>query len=362
MTASADPAAPTISFAEKTLGLLDEASFSATYKHAVLLALIDCCREATGPRGEAPGELPVASLARRIVELYWPQTDGFPSHRGPTLLRQNAGGQARIVSLIARFRADFGLQSRGAAPDAGGAPELERLHREVQWSLANMPLPRLQRPYEPFIYLLDWDEHTARGRYFAQRERRIRFIGDSATHLVRLSNLLRPVVQRRWAALVARLNQDVIQDADLDRFLFDPSRSTPRKLWGGLRALQSGRCFYCARAVRTGHIDHFLPWAYSSDEGIENLVVACRTCNLAKSAHLAAAPPLERWVGRLQDSRADLADLSTASAWPSHPKRTSGMARSLYLSVPAGKKLWQPEGFVDAEREREAIEATLMAA
>jgi len=34
----------------------------------------------------------------------------------------------------------------------------------------------------------------------------IRFVGDTGDHLVRLSGLLRPLIQREWSGLVARFN------------------------------------------------------------------------------------------------------------------------------------------------------------
>jgi hypothetical protein len=41
-------------FGEKLLNLLDEGSFTATYKYAVLLGLIDLCMEHSSSDGSAP--------------------------------------------------------------------------------------------------------------------------------------------------------------------------------------------------------------------------------------------------------------------------------------------------------------------
>jgi hypothetical protein len=43
-----------IGFAEKVLELLDEGRYTATYKYAVLLALIDLCLEGTQASGAPP--------------------------------------------------------------------------------------------------------------------------------------------------------------------------------------------------------------------------------------------------------------------------------------------------------------------
>lgn len=54
-------------------------------------------------------------------------------------------------------------------------------------------------------------------------------------------------------------------------------------------ARQKDRCFYCKRKLRKGeafHFDHVIPLAgeRTSWNGPENMVAACPTCNMAKSA------------------------------------------------------------------------------
>jgi hypothetical protein len=63
-----------IGFAERVLELLDEGRFTATYKYAVLLALIDVCLERTQASGAPPDIVTTRQLADKIVEVYWPHT------------------------------------------------------------------------------------------------------------------------------------------------------------------------------------------------------------------------------------------------------------------------------------------------
>ena len=74
-----------IGFAEKVLELLDEGRYTATYKYAVLLALIDLCLEGTQASGAPPEMVTTRQLADKIVELYWPHTVPFAS-RAPARL------------------------------------------------------------------------------------------------------------------------------------------------------------------------------------------------------------------------------------------------------------------------------------
>jgi len=92
-----------IGFAEKVLELLDEGRYTATYKYAVLLALIDLCLEGTQASGAPPEMVTTRQLADKIVELYWPHTVPFASRAPARILSQNTRGQAEIVSAILRF-------------------------------------------------------------------------------------------------------------------------------------------------------------------------------------------------------------------------------------------------------------------
>jgi hypothetical protein len=82
-----------IRFAEKIVQLLDEGGFSATYKYAVLLALMDLCLERSAVDGSPPTSITTPQLAAKIVELYWPHAEPFDDTG--VVLRQNNGSQPR---------------------------------------------------------------------------------------------------------------------------------------------------------------------------------------------------------------------------------------------------------------------------
>jgi hypothetical protein len=219
MSASANEGA-LVAFGEQVLSLLDEARYSTSYKHALLLGLIDTLRARTGPTGQTATELPVSAVADRVLELYWPQTFPFAARGGSRLLRQSNSGTAHIITLILQFRQAENILPRTPIEVAKRCPTFGSLVYETEWVLANMPLPRLQNPYPDFIYEIDWDATTPRGKYFRDSTRSITFIGDAADHLVAIAGLLRPLIQRLWAKLVAGWNPTLVEDTILDRFLF----------------------------------------------------------------------------------------------------------------------------------------------
>jgi hypothetical protein len=242
-----------IAFAEKVLELLDEGRYTATYKYAVLLALMDLCLERTQESGAPPDTVRTPELAEKIVETYWPHTAPF-GERAPEarVLRQNSSGQAEIVSAITRFRsrqapeAATSWQGRLAAPKQYAA-----LVRSVEWKLIEMPLPRLRRmgaASTDFVYEIGWNERIAKRTFdrYADGDtggfdNRVCLRPGVGEYLLQLNGLLRPLIHRRWCAMVALLNK--LEDSRLEEFLFGAERVPTVKVRAGLWEIQGKRCF-----------------------------------------------------------------------------------------------------------------------
>jgi 5-methylcytosine-specific restriction endonuclease McrA len=345
-----------IAFAEKVLELLEEGRYTATYKYAVLLALIDVCLEQTQRSGAPPDTVTTRQLADKIVELYWPHTLPFAGRTTATVLKQNTTGQAEIVSAIMKFRARHApdqsaprWHARIAKPKAYAS-----LVSQVEWKLIEMPLPRLQilgRSESRFIYEFGWDQRVRQARVARYQagtagafDNRVLLKSGVGEYLLQLSGLLRPLIQRRWAAMVAELNR--LEESQLDLFLFGADRTQTAKVRGGLWEIQDRRCFYCHDRVRDpvqAEVDHFVPWSRHQDDGLDNLVVADQRCNGAKSSSLAAAEHVAQWARRFAAHSAEaaqLASLAAAKAWDRQPGRSLNVARAIYLRLPNDARLW----------------------
>lgn len=353
-----EPDRGALAFAEKLLSLLDEGRVATTYKYAVLLGLIDLCLEHSTISGSAPPAVRTEQLAEKVLELYWPHT--APYGDAAETLHQSGTGKAELISLIQHFR-----NRRAPDPSAtlfrartADTASYERLIREVEWKLIEMPLPRLQivgRQLDPFLYEISWDTNVKRRDLSTPGfDRSIRFPGCAGEHLLRLAGLLRPLVQRHWTRLVARFNADLIPDARLEEFLFGAMRISLEPVRQGLSELQDGRCFYCGGSLGRGsQVDHFVPWARYANDGLENLVASDGACNAAKSDHLAATEHVERWLDRLRARKDDLAQLADRARWARDPERGLAVARSIYLRLPPEGRLWAGRGgFVPVDRPR----------
>jgi hypothetical protein len=345
-----------IGFAEKVLELLDEGRYTATYKYAVLLALMDVCLERTESSGAPPEMLTTRQLADKIVELYWPHSVPFASLVPVAVLKQNTTGQAEIISAIMRFRAQHASdpsvprwESRMGAPEA-----YEGLVRRVEWKLIEMPLPRLQmmgQSYRPFIYEIYWDQRVEQREVTGYQvgaessfDNRVMFRPGVGEYFLQLSGLLRPLIQRRWAAMVAQLNR--LEESQLEMFLFGTDRTRTARIRAWLWEIQGRRCFYCDARITDpvrGQVDHFVPWSRYPDDTLDNFVVADNSCNGFKSSSLASADHLTRWTRRFVEGSgeyAELADLTQRAGWDRQPDRSLNVARAIYLRLPDDARLW----------------------
>jgi hypothetical protein len=64
-----------------------------------------------------------------------------------------------------------------------------------------------------------------------------------------------------------------------------------------LRVTDRTQCFYCERPIDDGatpHVDHVIPWSFLLSDPLWDLVLACASCNLAKSDVLPDARYLDK--------------------------------------------------------------------
>jgi 5-methylcytosine-specific restriction endonuclease McrA len=397
---------PPVDVAERTLRLLDEGRYSATYKQAVLVALIDLCLESTRHDGTPTDVLTTRQLAEKVVALYWAHTRVWATEGTGRILVQNTSGPREkvergggIVAKIRIFRDELERLTPGtanlAAARSAHRARYESLVDDVEWTLIEMPLPKLQRIGDrntEWLYHIDWrdtDERDDAHRHKPlprpaqvrayQRQLRLKPAAsdpatpssdsppatsdfDNRVHLqpgvasafARLHSLLRPHVLRHWTAQVVRLNK--LRDDDVGGFLFEQERQDTSAVRAPLIELQGGRCFYCAGELKGPvHVDHFIPWARHPDNGLHNLVAADSGCNGAKKDYLPSLTHLARWRARAIEHAAGLEAIAAACHWDDGSKRILGVARAIYLALPAQMPLWR------GGREFESSDAALLA-
>lgn len=357
---SAEPSIDAVALAQKIAALLDSAVFDTTYKLSTLEALIDLVSSSIGESGTPRESFSAREVSSRVLHRYWSQTANFGtagtgSH---SFLRQRSGGQGGdLVSRIAQARIELSLTSHADTLVSARKrwPEVIKKLEDLAWErVVDMPLPRLQRfgggggsqGYEDrFIYDYKWGaEGEKKHLALARKDDTISLKDGVGRGLVALQPLLRRHIEILWLHLVADWNPNLTDAGRLRVALFGSQRQANKSLANPLAELQNGQCFYCGEIFgKSIEVDHFLPWSLSRNDNIENLVVACPSCNGKKSDSLASLPYLEAWRQRVFESslvREALAELAEKFARVYDPHSTLGQARGLYLYAPAAQPLW----------------------
>ncbi len=326
-------------FLQKLQHLLVEGEFVATYKFALLLALVRWALE--NPDHDEREPVDVRDLALHVIELYWPHTRPFaapagvaaeasppfaPRFDGPAsgVLVQERGRQSlKILKEIEELQ----RRTRRAFRDAQDT-ERAALINTVRRSISDMPLWKLQSVRdreEPLHFLYH------RGRHDSE----IVFEPGTVACLVAFAPLIEDVVRSAWLRFVLRCNPKLLgAGSQVETFLFPDDRNSLEAWRGPIEAVQGSRCFYCDETMHgRGEVDHFLPWArYRRDLG-HNFVLAHKQCNKAKLDHLAAFTHLRHWCERNDDPDGRLERSFTDAGLPHDWTTLRRVASSLYRVV-----------------------------
>lgn len=327
---------------ERLLRVVDEGRRTATYKLALLLALIDAVAV-----GGGSSDIGTRAIAAEVLTHYYPQTRIYVAANGiERELRQITlkGSPPLRAALRLRLLGDVhGCRSadeaRSRLPD-----EYEIALNAVEDTFVRYPIPLLQvvgSQLIPFLYAADWPEGTSVAALRREGRDVVRFLPGVVDRLVVLGPMLRPLIELHWTADVARWTGLDLEDASLRSHLFGSERvAFPARLVGGLRDIQDGCCFYCGDAVAgRGQVDHFLAWSRWPNDAVENLMLA-DGCNGAKSDHLVARRHLNRWTGHVENHADDLVDLAGSLGWRTAIDRTRSLVASTYSHVAGGTPLW----------------------
>ena len=232
-------------------------------------------------------------------------------------------------------------------------PTLVAARRSTEWNrvvgeaarlVTTMPLWRLQvigRQTHEFLY----SRSTRRG-YICLKP-------GVPANLRRFHGLVIRLAQSEWLRFVQETNQSLLgPTVDLASFLFGTNRRGLSRLRDGLKDLQSGRCFYCARTITDGgDVDHFIAWSRYPRDLVHNFVLAHATCNAHKRDRLASETHLERWVRRSETDRVALTELGDEAGfvgdWPTSQRVAQwsyGHAKSLDAQVWVARDDLEPLG------------------
>ncbi|WP_081292864.1 HNH endonuclease [Mycobacterium colombiense] len=331
---------------QRVVGIIETGRRTATYKLAVLSALIDYCVEHLPETPTATLDVPLDDLADRVIELYWRQVVPFEGdeHRLYQSSGEKSGDRALILDEIAQLRSSPGKQARHtpAVARKQAPTEYEQARARIVRVLVRQPLYRLQKltgkgQHDAFLYDDSWMHDSVSKREIDKHRNQIQLEPGVANGLARLAGLLKPTLRIHWVQEVRALNPAINHKVPpVERYLFGADRVALARAGNALKDAFSHSCFYCSKRAATT-VDHVLPWSRLGLDSLANLVPACDRCNGSK---LDAVPAVEHVIAALCRDRSKLEEISDRLHWPAEFSRVALAARGIYLSTPEQSPTW----------------------
>jgi 5-methylcytosine-specific restriction endonuclease McrA len=328
---------------QRLLLIINEGQREATYKLALLLALIDWCT--TNSAKNSPNRIPTSELAERVLALYWDQVLPYHPPKGRNALVLKQGNKPLILSTVAGLRRTAGNTTSLTQTKRRFATEYQRAVRAIDRVLADQPIPRLQivnRQKIPFLYDVRWQPKKG-AAIVAKGNGHIDLLPGVREGLAALGSLLRPIIERVWVGdLIARNRLESEEHFVYQHLFGSERRAFPTAARKALTGLQDGSCFYCkVRLTARSHIDHFIPWSKYPNDAIENLVLACERCNSSKTDYLATPSLVDNWLSHIKTHGAALSSIADTTNLDSDAHRTIRLAQGKYNELADGAVLWQ---------------------
>jgi hypothetical protein len=364
-----------LSVAAYVIELLEDGKRTATYKLALLTALLDLAMQAPAVPPQSAVSIRTIDIAHCVIGGYWPHTLIY--RKTGHILIQNSQkdedsmllGGSGIVRKVADFRLALRNELNGREPsfaDAVASSSYRNLLRDIETILVKMPIPKLQvlpGGNVARLYVMGWQQNDSsidlgksvdlesgisQSLSLKQRlpDRFIQLLPGVLAAFQSLNVLLRSYIQNCWVDQVVSLNKATLQDSDVSsvgEFLFSRTRVSTQVLQQPLMTLQKSRCFYCGSQIRKEpEVDHFIPWSRIPDDGLHNLVAAHADCNRSKSNLLPSLEHLDAWLTRNADQEDEIRERihEINVSWIFDPKRAANTAYNTYSQLPKDYNLW----------------------
>lgn len=335
------------------LEVMERASMTGTNKLGLLLALLDLAPE----RIEDNRPIAKEELTERYLDIHWEHARPY----GKIELRHSSVRKKRNDDSVATdttvMQQIYLLREQLEGQGHGGLQDqiLDVVHSRVgdtdwwdrSWDSAvastkkdlwRNPIDKLQNlpgAPEPFLYEVIGQE--------------VRFIPGVAETLTKFAGVLRPLVEFKFAEVVAKINRDrlgQIAEYQIHEHLFGSDRSMPsRSMRDDLIEVQNNRCIYSNVPLDAGpkSLDHVMPWSRTRLSQIENFVITTRSVNSSKSDSLLGPDLVQKWLSHLDSHASQIGQIAEKHGWPSDLDRVRRTSYNIYTVLDPTIGVWQGE-------------------
>jgi hypothetical protein len=263
--------------------LMRHARKSASYKPALLKALVRCCRQSDDLR------IPLDAVGREFTKLYWNQTVVYHLRQAASLSKESTA-----VKLVRRTAQAYKARDLAELPAAGRAKIDGQMSKLLTVNVVHA-FHKSRPPEMPLLYR--WEPGQD---HVVITPKAHSFLKAQAAPLELVANFYWAEFLEDCNRLAPRIVQKVSRDG--------ASRKSLQKYLKVLREESNVQCFYCEAPLgeqRAPTVDHVIPWSFLLEDDLWDLVLACTRCNSAKSDWLPDHAFIEKLLLRNRDLSRD---------------------------------------------------------
>lgn len=327
-----------IQFLKYIQWLLEMSSYTATYKFALLMSLVNSSIE-SAVNDDLCLFISYHHIADHFIQLYWSQSLPYAPKQvqDGEILKQLTGGQASVIKDIIELRT---IEPNINKAKVKLASQWHGLRKKVASNIKRNPAQYLQTPEKNIhsTFLYDYHAHT----------NGIELKQGIAYCFAHYSVIINKLCQQYWTEFIRKNNQSLFSDIiDLQQFLFGELRQNLSIFLPLLSDLQDNRCFYCGSKLtdftKTAEVDHFIPWSKYPNDTAHNFVLADHKCNNAKRDYLAHTDFFEKWNDHNHTHGSQIHDYAmTHNFFTNLPQTQNVGAWAYQMAIENNDLIWLP--------------------
>lgn len=248
---------------------------TTTYKYILMKALLESL-----PEVSESGRLTFLQVTRHVTKIYWNLTVTYQLGQMNSKEKRSS-----LEQVIIEFQREHRIP-REWNFDKIAEPQQALLIKDVNDIFKKYVYGSFYKSFDGTIYS------------FHKKEGWLQLASPYIVFFEKYKRILMNVTNYQLALFLEKYNTKEAMEKILTKVEFVSARQSLSEFQLLLKQYGEERCFYCNKAVKKSHVDHFVPWSYVQNDVLWNFVLACSSCNSSKSNRLAHTEYLGELVAR----------------------------------------------------------------
>lgn len=258
-----------------TQQFLLNATYTTTYKHVLMKALLECTTEI-----DETGKVTFLEISKHVTKIYWNLviTNGLRQVNTKTV-------ESSVEKVLKKFQVKYNIP-------------LEWSFENLSGSLKEELCKSVNQVYKNYVYGSFYSSFNGTVYSFNKKEEWIKIVPVYIVFFEKYKRILMNVTNYQLSIFLEKYNSSELMQNILNKVEFISARHSLKEFKEILLQFGQDKCFYCHKTLKKIHVDHFIPWSYLQNDVLWNFVLSCPRCNSSKNNRIAETKFLIKLVDR----------------------------------------------------------------